>query len=118
MRGRARVTRAKDRMETILALERAAPRPRQSFVAGKSGAAKINAARALKQIAANSGHVAHLGRSAGENRFRDRRQSTAYDGMIGHIAHARECADRDDAVTLFDLIERQSTDIDDESRCA
>src|SRR5580693_631446 len=66
MGGNAGAARAQDRMLAILALDRAAARTGRTLVAGKVGATEIDAARALHQVAADSRHVTHLRRGAGQ----------------------------------------------------
>ena len=84
-----------------------------AFVARLVGVVEIGAARALEQIAGGSRLVAQLAGRAGEQRARQQAIVAPHAHIGGEIGVAHQRADAQAAVgRRFDLVERQSVDVD------
>jgi len=94
-----------------------AARAGPALVAGcDAGVAKIPAAGALQEIAADRRHVAHLRRGAGQQCLGDNRITPAQIGIVGEIAHLDERANAGSIIANRELVERQSVQIDEPLR--
>ena len=90
----ALVAGAENGMGAIMAADRSASRTGRALVAlGKGKIAEIRTPGTLQQIAAGSGHVAELGRCAGEQCLREHRIVAQDVGVVGQLGIAHHCAD-------------------------
>ncbi len=87
----AMVTDAENRVAAIDALHRGAARPGIPLVAGfPARIAKVGAARALQNVAAERRHVADLSARGKLKRLREHRIVALDRGVIRDVGHARE----------------------------
>ena len=110
----AGVARAEDRVHAIVAADRRAAAARLSLVAGRRSVVKVVAAGTLQEITAGRGHIAQLLRGAGHNRAGENRITLGDQRVIGEVGVANERPDAQaTAQRVFNLLERQSRDVDD-----
>ncbi|MNS96317.1 hypothetical protein D3C72_1306100 [compost metagenome] len=111
MRCGAMVADAQDGIARVQAVDGRAAAVRGALVAGGIEHAEVGTAHALKQVAADAGHVSQLGRGAFDQRLGDHRVEPANVGMRGDIGHAGQRAD-DQLVALHaDMVQRQRVDV-------
>ena len=100
-------------MGTVEPLEGGAAGTGLPFVARRRRVVEIRAVRPLEQVTADGGHVAELGRRAGQNGFREERIPALDFFMVGHIRVRGEGAETESTVCPgFDLGEGQVGDVD------
>src|SRR5262245_35325820 len=113
MRGDARLTCGKDRMDAVDATKRRATCSWSSLVAGCRSVIEIRAARTLEKIASDRCFVSKLPGGAGEQRFRQRWEARAHTRIGGDLRIGRLRSDPDPAIRqIFDLVQGQPADID------
>ena len=86
------LARAEDGEHAIVARDRRAAAAWLAFVAGHRGVAKVNAPRALQQIAGRRRHVAKLRRGAGQNGLRQNRVVCLTVRVVGKVGIANRGA--------------------------
>ena len=109
MDGDALIGRARDpedRVHAILPLERGAAAAGDPLVARPGDVAKIGAARALHEVAADGRHVAQLRRRPRQQRLRQHRQARTDSRVVGDVAVSRQRADAD-RLRRRDLLDRR-----------
>ncbi len=98
VRSDTRIAGPEDGMVAVVAADRRTARAGDPLVARCIGIAEIGAPRALKQVAANGGDIANLGRRRRQQRLRESGPAGTDRLVVGHISHAGESADSSPAV--------------------
>jgi hypothetical protein len=113
MRRDAGFARTENRMLLVDAIDRRTTGARLTFVAGRHGVVKIDAAGPLQQIAAGRCQVAQLLRGSRHDGIAEQRVAAFDDRVIGEVGVRHQSADLESAARrLLDGVERQTADID------
>ncbi len=109
--GDAVLAGAEDRQHAVGAADGRAAGAGVALVAGGRDVAKVDAARALEQVAGRGGGIAQLGRCAGQDGLRQRGIALQDERVMGEIAVAGRGADPQAAIVLpADSVEPQPAD--------